>query len=213
MIITCESCETQYAVPSEAIPPEGKKVKCTACGHIWHQVPLEALVDNVDDIEAPPDEVEDIPSQGGLPVVPELEGLSMGTKVVCIVWIIIAIATGLAANPTMFPAIGEMLGMVKTEGVVFKHVKVERNRANNRIEFLIDADIENISEEVRHIGNVKATVYSKGDRVMGTLDVPLETDKILPGEVIHITPTITNVSGNAHKLVLDMGNSWDMMFR
>src|SRR6185437_17083321 len=37
MILTCPSCGTQYAVKDGAIPPEGRKVRCAACGHSWHQ--------------------------------------------------------------------------------------------------------------------------------------------------------------------------------
>jgi predicted Zn finger-like uncharacterized protein len=37
MILTCPSCGTQYAVKDGAIPPGGRKVRCAACGHSWHQ--------------------------------------------------------------------------------------------------------------------------------------------------------------------------------
>lgn len=39
MILTCPSCGTQYAVKDGAIPEEGRKVRCAACGHSWHQMP------------------------------------------------------------------------------------------------------------------------------------------------------------------------------
>jgi len=42
MILTCPSCGTQYAVKDGAIPPEGRKVRCAACGHSWHQATEEA---------------------------------------------------------------------------------------------------------------------------------------------------------------------------
>ena len=39
MILTCPSCGTQYAVKDGAIPEGGRKVRCAACGHNWHQLP------------------------------------------------------------------------------------------------------------------------------------------------------------------------------
>ena len=39
MILTCPSCGTQYAVKDGAIPDGGRKVRCAACGHSWHQDP------------------------------------------------------------------------------------------------------------------------------------------------------------------------------
>jgi predicted Zn finger-like uncharacterized protein len=41
MILTCPSCGTQYAVKDGAIPEGGRKVRCAACGHSWHQDPEE----------------------------------------------------------------------------------------------------------------------------------------------------------------------------
>lgn len=39
MILTCPSCDTQYAVKDGAIPPQGRKVRCASCGNSWHQDP------------------------------------------------------------------------------------------------------------------------------------------------------------------------------
>jgi predicted Zn finger-like uncharacterized protein len=37
MILTCPDCGTQYVVKDDAIPPEGRQVRCAACKHSWHQ--------------------------------------------------------------------------------------------------------------------------------------------------------------------------------
>jgi predicted Zn finger-like uncharacterized protein len=45
MILTCPSCGTQYVVKDNAIPPEGRQVRCAACKHSWHQDPEEGAQD------------------------------------------------------------------------------------------------------------------------------------------------------------------------
>ena len=35
MILTCPACETQYIVKDGAIPPQGRQVRCKACGNSW----------------------------------------------------------------------------------------------------------------------------------------------------------------------------------
>lgn len=44
MILTCPSCGTQYSVKDGAIPAEGRRVRCAACGESWHQ-PGEAVAE------------------------------------------------------------------------------------------------------------------------------------------------------------------------
>ena len=57
MILTCPSCGTQYAVKDGAIPPEGRKVRCAACGHSWHQSAEEAEDSSAVDGAVPPENV------------------------------------------------------------------------------------------------------------------------------------------------------------
>lgn len=38
MILECENCGTCYET-SAALPPEGRKVRCARCGHVWHAMP------------------------------------------------------------------------------------------------------------------------------------------------------------------------------
>ncbi|MCA3254352.1 MAG: zinc-ribbon domain-containing protein, partial [Alphaproteobacteria bacterium] len=36
MIIACPSCGKRYQLADSAIGPEGRKVRCAACGETWH---------------------------------------------------------------------------------------------------------------------------------------------------------------------------------
>ncbi|MGN6150229.1 MAG: DUF3426 domain-containing protein [Rhizomicrobium sp.] len=39
MILVCPSCAARYEVDGSKFPPEGRKVRCKKCGHVWHQTP------------------------------------------------------------------------------------------------------------------------------------------------------------------------------
>lgn len=37
MILTCPQCATRYQTDAAKFPPEGRKVRCAKCSHVWHQ--------------------------------------------------------------------------------------------------------------------------------------------------------------------------------
>ena len=39
MILTCPACDTKYVVKDDAIPPQGRQVRCASCKHSWHEEP------------------------------------------------------------------------------------------------------------------------------------------------------------------------------
>jgi predicted Zn finger-like uncharacterized protein len=41
MIITCPQCETRYTADDASFPASGRKVRCSKCGHLWHQAAPE----------------------------------------------------------------------------------------------------------------------------------------------------------------------------
>lgn len=43
MILTCPSCSTRYLVAEGAIGPNGRRVRCANCGHLWEQAAEEGL--------------------------------------------------------------------------------------------------------------------------------------------------------------------------
>jgi predicted Zn finger-like uncharacterized protein len=50
MILTCPECATRYQTDASHFSPDGRKVRCAKCGHVWHQaapgMETEARVDD-----------------------------------------------------------------------------------------------------------------------------------------------------------------------
>lgn len=77
MIIACPACGTRYDIPDTAIGPQGRKLKCAACGHGWHADAASAVAAEPVDTPAPPPEPEVAPRTvvappPPLPVAPEV---------------------------------------------------------------------------------------------------------------------------------------------
>jgi predicted Zn finger-like uncharacterized protein len=45
MILTCPACDTKYVVKDDAIPQQGRQVRCASCKHSWHQDPELVLAE------------------------------------------------------------------------------------------------------------------------------------------------------------------------
>lgn len=41
MILSCEQCHTRYLLPTHLLGGDGRRVRCTICGHEWFQIPEE----------------------------------------------------------------------------------------------------------------------------------------------------------------------------
>ncbi len=39
MILTCPDCQTRYLLDRHILEPDGRLVRCSACGHTWRQLP------------------------------------------------------------------------------------------------------------------------------------------------------------------------------
>jgi predicted Zn finger-like uncharacterized protein len=66
MIVTCPACATRYSVEPSAIADEGRKVRCTRCGHIWQQMPPADMPKRVDLLPVLP-ETDDRPESVIIP--------------------------------------------------------------------------------------------------------------------------------------------------
>lgn len=51
MILTCPACDTKYVVKDDAVPPQGRQVRCAACKHSWHQDPELVLGEPVSEAD------------------------------------------------------------------------------------------------------------------------------------------------------------------
>ncbi len=47
MIITCKACQKRYLLEKEDIGPEGRQVRCVACGHSWQQYHIKENIKNI----------------------------------------------------------------------------------------------------------------------------------------------------------------------
>ena len=57
MRLICRNCDAQYEVDNAAIPPDGRDVQCSGCGHAWFQMRADAVPELRPGVSAPVDPV------------------------------------------------------------------------------------------------------------------------------------------------------------
>ena len=55
MRLICRNCDAQYEVDNAAIPPDGRDVQCSGCGHAWFQMRADAVPELRPGVSAPVD--------------------------------------------------------------------------------------------------------------------------------------------------------------
>lgn len=73
MLISCPSCSTSYDVDPAGLGEQGKTVRCSNCGHKWHQVPVAAAPPPPPAYAPPPPAYAPPPPYYGPPVPPQYQ--------------------------------------------------------------------------------------------------------------------------------------------
>ena len=148
MRIACPNCSAHFDVPDDAIPEEGRKLRCSQCQHKWHQSPIleDYELAFEDEAEELPDPLEtEIELTGYIPIPSSEEIIETSQKrrlnlpwvpITIFALLVLAISAGLnwrAEAVKQYPPIAilyDAVGLhvpVKGENLVLKNIGAWRN--------------------------------------------------------------------------------------
>lgn len=147
MILTCPKCASRFLISAQALAPEGRKVKCSACSEMWFQLPdPDELIKDIEDIESGnmpvediPDAVKPIPEGSAVPALSEEDEGSKPksgkiTVAICAALFLLLIAPIFMLKGSIMSAWPESLvfykaigiaGSMPGEGLVFDQLRAE----------------------------------------------------------------------------------------
>ena len=151
MIVRCSACRTRYLVDPAALGEAGCRVRCTNCGHVWHQTPAAEAAEAPD--KAAPAVPLDRPpawagwAAAGLFVIAALAGLALARN---------AIVTSWPGTVSIYDAVGLPIQAPQAQGLRIVDVQSERVKDGDRTILLVRGAVENTTEKGRRLPPLRA---------------------------------------------------------
>ena len=153
MIVRCPSCATRYLVDPSALGEAGRRVRCTRCGHVWHQTPAAEAA------EAPDQAVPPVPldrppvwagwAAAGLFVFAALAGLALARNAIVESW---------PGTVSIYDAVGLPIQAPQAQGLRIVDVQSERVQEGDRTILLVRGAVENTTQKGRRLPALRATL-------------------------------------------------------
>lgn len=159
MIVRCSACATRYLVDPVALGETGRRVRCTNCGHVWHESPSADAPETPQaaDSAAPP--VPPAPltrppewagwAAAGLFVVAALAGLALARNAIVANW---------PSTVAIYDAVGLPIQAPQAQGLRIVDVESERVQEGERTILLVRGAVENITDKGRRLPPLRAVL-------------------------------------------------------
>ncbi|WP_448192011.1 zinc-ribbon domain-containing protein [Azospirillum sp. sgz301742] len=195
MLIPCPNCSTRYTVADSAMPPQGRKVRCSSCGHVWYQRPV------------PPEDGGDLERTlltNDLPLAnlrPAPEPRPAKTKrprgsakawAAFAVVLVAILAGGYFARTQvvrLWPPAAlfyETVGLAVEPpgaGLQLQNVRSEQRPDNGATLLVVEGQIINVSDAVRTVPKVRAVSLGFDRKPVQTWTIDPSSGQLLPGEI------------------------------
>jgi predicted Zn finger-like uncharacterized protein len=188
MILTCPECATRYQTDASHFTPDGRKVRCAKCGHVWFQAApqpeVEATVDHVPEQPAQHQaEAAPVIPQRDMPVAPavaaprtapaqplERVGLGVGWAalaliVVAIGWSAVRYRQDIASLWPQSSSLYAGLGMpVNTRGLEFRDKNAHFESEDGQDVLVISGDLVNITSHELSVPSIRVSLTDEDKR-------------------------------------------------
>ncbi|MFI4973454.1 MAG: DUF3426 domain-containing protein [Caulobacterales bacterium] len=230
MILTCPECATGYFVDDAKIRPEGRAVRCAACGARWTAFPEPPL----DLAPPPPPAAESEPESAEDRSLSELTGLDLPkafrsraenerrmrtAAITGAVWagvaVVVLAIVGSAIvfresvvrtfprSASVYAAIGLPVNPI---GLVIESVKVEPSLQDGHAAYAVSGVIRNVEDREVTAPPLRISLFNaQGKRVAGQIAMPADP-RIPPGETRHFAVAILDPPFSSHDLQVDFAD-------
>lgn len=195
MIISCPACSTKFVVDAKKLGPDGRRVRCGNCGHMWHQtVPAGQFSQPEVVLDPPPDRIRPIPPGSGLPVPVRkprsnapLIALATFAAVICVMLVgaVVAreqIVQAWPASARLY-AVAGLAVEPPGAGLILQNIRSEQRFEEATPVLRVTGQVANVSQTVREVPEIRAVSLDAQRRPIQSWKFTATPTRLLPGEV------------------------------
>jgi predicted Zn finger-like uncharacterized protein len=243
MILECPACHARFSVADHLIPVAGRKVRCSKCTHTWHvdraSVPVTAP-QPLTAVEAPSSDA--MPSEAFFAQAAEASParrfnraraagatttiaarpprsatmFKIAAPVLAMLWLVAAVIAYFPSwvNAPVLAAVYRAIGTQPTDGLDFADVNMTREQEGSKTRFVLTGSIRNNTNVARAVPTVRVLLKDKQNKTIWGREYPVNT-QLKAGDVypFRIANVETTFAKNVSSIVVDMGNSLQLMVR
>ena len=205
MKLTCPSCAATYDVAEDAIGPNGRKVRCRACGASWHQPPRRASPPLAPPPPAPPVPVPPPPPPSEAPAAPIASRRARGPwlllGLVAAVVALGVVAALLALGPEQLASRVGLAARRVPLGIAITRQPDWRLIADGSQLFAVSGRVWNPTSQTQSVPDIRAELKDKQGRTVYAWTITRPVAQLAPGQAasfdgaaVDVPPASSNVS-------------------
>ncbi len=214
MIISCPQCDARYEVDAQVLSPEGRRVRCAKCGHLWTERPPAgpAELEELDYVEEDPgfDDFRATRRAIGDQTRSKKRGNAIAAWAALAAAIIVIIGGGIVARNQIVSIWGpaariyEIVGLdldIRDFGldVLVTSLRQRRNEAN---ELVIDVtgEIVNTSADVQIVPQLEGALLNVRQQAIHSWRFNAAAGQLNPGEATEFKTSVVNPPDGAREV-------------
>jgi predicted Zn finger-like uncharacterized protein len=207
MFIACPKCATTFTVLPEQIGPNGRKVKCSKCGNIWHQR-LEEHIRIEPVLNSPVVSTKPMPIGNGVNL-PALLPIKIQPYLYTMPFVMLALIFSLSI--VLFPDFFGVHSLIKSRELSIEDVRIENRKESNKV--IVSYKIMNSSRHNVSMPLVRVRLLDENNSILKH-HISDQTNKTLaPSQYVTIKTEFNSPPTSSKYVDVTLGNKLDFLLR
>lgn len=204
MYIACPECDTKFVVTPDQIGPQGRKVKCSKCSHVWHQTLNDQV--KIEPLLTPPSTPIPLGNGVNLPALLPVKiqpYLYISPAVMLILIIFMSIM--------IFPNALGINSLLNSNSLTIKDVEIDNQQELGKI--TVSYKVHNISDKAVKMPLVRIRLFDGNNRIIKSMVDDHTKIDMSPNQFIQIKTEFVPAPQNTESLDIMLGNKVDFIIR